>query len=151
MKTGFTLLFIAAFSISTWAWAQNDAHPPAGAACPAAAEVDSPHLFGRWQAQVQAGAGSAPQQATLTLRRNPEFSGSLSGTITRDTGTNQVAGDVDNGVFTLEESGDGKTIAATWTGQITEGSCGREIRGVWKNVLDQSQHDFILRQQASMP
>jgi hypothetical protein len=149
MKIQATLVFIASCALSTLATAQNSQNQPATTSCPAAADVSIARLFGQWQAQVQADPGCAPQQATLTLPRNPEFDGSLSGTITREGAKALVAGDVDNGVLTLEESSDGKTITATWTGQIVEGSCGREIRGVWKNVPDHSGHDFILRKQAS--
>ncbi|MGH8820783.1 MAG: hypothetical protein ACREWJ_05770 [Rhodoferax sp.] len=111
--------------------------------------MDNARLFGLWQAQVDAGAGGAPRQATLKLAQNPRFSESLGGTIVRDGAQAMVAGDIDNGAFTLEESSDGKSITATWAGHIVEGSCGREIRGTWKNVADQSTHDFVLRRQPS--
>ncbi|MDR3455048.1 MAG: hypothetical protein P4L96_19970 [Rhodoferax sp.] len=110
--------------------------------------MSNARLFGSWQAQMDTGPGSAPRQAVLTLERNPELSESLGGTITRDGARALLAGDVDNGVFTLEESVDGNAITATWTGQIVEGSCGREIRGVWKKVSDPAEHDFVLRKQA---
>ena len=148
MHTRITLLFIASCAIATGAIAQNNADAPATFTCPAAADVSNARLFGSWQAQVDTGPGSPTRQATLTLGRNPELSESLGGTITRDGARALVAGDVDNGVFTLEESVDGNTITATWTGQIVEGSCGREIRGVWKNVPDPTEHGFILRKQA---
>ena len=113
MHTRRTILFIASCVLPTLAAAQNDPKDLTSASCPVAADVSNTRLFGRWQAQVQAGPGDAPQQATLTLERNPEFGGSLSGTITRSAATAQIAGDVDNGVFTLEESSDGKAITAT--------------------------------------
>lgn len=149
MHTRVIILFIASCAIPVWATAQNDSNKPADVSCPAAADVDSARLFGRWQAQFDAGAGGTPTQAALQLERNQQFGGSLSGTITRDAAKAQVAGDVDNGVFTLEESSDGNAITATWTGQIVEGSCGREIRGVWKSVPGHTEHDFVLRKQAS--
>lgn len=148
MHVRLTLLFIASCTIATGATAQNDPNEPAAATCPAAADVSNARLFGSWQAEVDAGPGGPPRQVTLTLGRNPELSESLGGTITRDGTRALVAGDVDDGVFTLEESVDGNTITATWTGQIVEGSCGREIRGVWKNVPDHTERDFILRKQA---
>jgi hypothetical protein len=114
-----------------------------------AADVDSARLFGRWQAQFDAGPGGTPMPATLQLQRNQEFGESLGGTIARDGVRALLAGDIDNGVFTLEESIDGHAITATWTGRIVEGSCGREIRGAWKNVPGHTEHDFILRKQAS--
>ena len=149
MHTRVTLFFIASCALSAGAAAQNNADSPAAVTCPAAADVSNARLFGPWQAQVDAGHGSAPRQATLNLERNPELSESLGGTITRGATEALVAGDVDNGVFTLEESVDGNAITATWTGQVVEGSCGREIRGVWKNVGDPTEHNFTLRKQAS--
>ena len=149
MNIRITLFFIASCALSTGATAQNNADSLVAITCPAAADVSTVRLFGPWQAQVDTGPGNAPRQATLNLERNPELSESLSGTITRGATKALVAGDVDNGVFTLEESVDGNAITATWTGQVVEGSCGREIRGVWKNVLDQTEHNFILRKQAS--
>lgn len=125
------------------ALAQNHADSPAGAACPAAADVDSRQLYGSWQAQVD--VGGTTQQATLTLAQNPRYSGSLGGTVVRGDAKALVAGDVDDGEFTLEESSDGRAITATWTGEVVEGSCGREIRGSWRDVADQSTHDFVLR------
>ncbi|MEO7129719.1 MAG: hypothetical protein ABI040_12780 [Rhodoferax sp.] len=149
MHIRITIVFIAFCVVPILATAQNNPKEAASASCPVASDVGNARLFGRWQAQVQDGPDGAAQQATLTLERNPEFGGSLSGTITRGAAKAQVAGDVDNGVFTLEESSDGNAITATWTGQIVEGSCGREIRGVWKNVPGHSEHAFILRKQAS--
>lgn len=148
MHPRIALFFIASCALSTGATAQNRPNEPASISCPAAADVSNARLFGQWQAQVEAAPGSVPRQATLNLVRNPELSESLGGTITRDAASALLAGDVDNGVFTLEESVDGNAITATWTGRIVEGSCGREIRGVWKNVLDHAEHDFILRKQA---
>lgn len=149
MTSRVALFFVAIFSLSITVWAQNHAELPADAACPAAADVDSQRLYGPWQAQVDAGA--AARQATLTLAQNPRYSGSLGGTIVRGGTTAQVAGDVDDGAFTLEESSDGRTITATWTGEVVEGSCGREIRGTWKDVADQSTHDFVLRRPPNPP
>jgi hypothetical protein len=143
MNIRVALFLIAIYPLPVTALAQNHAGSPAGTTCPAAADVDSQRLYGSWQAQVD--VGGAARQALLTLTQNPRYSGSLGGTIVRGSATAQVAGDVDDGAFTLEESSDGRTITATWTGEVVEGSCGREIRGTWKDVADQRTHDFVLR------
>jgi hypothetical protein len=69
---------------------------------------------------------------TLLFEKHPEYPESFSGSINRDGDRRPVAGDIEAGGFTLEESADGRHIAATWLGDVVEGSCGREIRGTWK-------------------
>lgn len=56
-----------------------------------------------------------------------------------------VAGDVDDGEFTLEESTNGTSISATWTGDVVDGSCGREIRGSWQAAGGGPALTFVLR------
>lgn len=66
-----------------------------------------------------------------------------------------LAGDVDEGEFTLEESDNGQTISATWSGTVIDNSCGKEIRGTWIKSLSTtatnaalgqaSNHRFVLR------
>ena len=58
-----------------------------------------------------------------------------------------MAGDVDEGEFTLEESQDGVRISATWLGDVVEGSCGREIRGTWKAEGTATGRPFVLKKQ----
>jgi len=108
--------------------------------CPSAAQTALPQLLGRWQAQFE----GLPTGATLLLQRHPEFGGSVRGTIERGAARAQVAGDVHEGEFTLEESTDGTSISATWVGDVVEGSCGREIRGTWQEG-DGPIRDFVLR------
>ena len=38
-------------------------------------------------------------------------------------------------------------IAATWLGDVVQGSCGREIRGTWTLDGQQAGSPFILRKQ----
>lgn len=113
----------------------------AQAPCPEAGEVTSAMLLGRWQAELP-GLWDA---ATLELVAHPEYAGSFRGTLHRGERAWQVAGDVDEGDFTLEESADGRHIAAAWVGEVVDGSCGREIRGTWTKDGETQGGPFVLR------
>lgn len=112
-----TLLLLAGLAGSAMAQAP---------ACPHASEVRQAHLLGLWLAEMEGG-----HAGTLLLEKHPEYTESVRGTINRNGDRRLVAGDVDDGEFTLEESADGQRIAATWLGEVIEGSCGKEIRGTW--------------------
>lgn len=119
----------------------------APAACPAPAEVGQVQLLGTWLARFDGG----PDTAVLRLVPSPRHADGVSGTVERPGGqppTAQVAGDVDDGDFTLEESVDGRQIAATWTGRVMEDTCGKEIRGQWRRASDPDTRTFVLRRQA---
>jgi hypothetical protein len=115
------------------------AQPP----CPKAAEVTQAHLLGLWRAEFQ----GLWQGATLLLEQHPEYAQSFSGGINRDGQRGRIAGDLEDGEFTLEESADGRRIAATWLGAVVEGSCGREIRGTWQAEGEKVERGFVLRKQ----
>jgi hypothetical protein len=142
----FVLLAIAA-GACTGAVAQATA-----ASCPAPADILPVHLYGTWLATVDDEA--AP--VTIRLEKHPELAGSVSGRLERAgspaTESAQVAGDVDNGDFTLEESSDGQRISATWIGQVVDASCGKEIKGTWTTTTETSNnapgHSFVLKKQA---
>ncbi len=121
------------------AWAQDVAQ--ALNACPGASEVTQRHLLGLWRAEFEGMA----QGATLLLENHPELAESVRGGINRDGERAEVAGDVDEGEFTLEESRNGINISATWLGDVVEGSCGREIRGTWQAEGDKRARAFVLR------
>jgi hypothetical protein len=87
------------------------------------------------------------EPATLTLGRSEDHPDGLRGTIRRGTGQALVAGDVDNGAFTLEESTDGRAISATWVGAFPEQACGKEIRGQWTDTTTRVERAFVLRKQ----
>jgi hypothetical protein len=110
--------------------------------CPQAWEVMQPHLLGTWRAEI---GGLAP--ATLRLEQHAEYTESVSGSLERAGRRSRVAGDVEDGELTLEESADGVHIAATWLGDVVQGSCGREIRGTWTLDGQQAGSPFILRKQ----
>ena len=93
------------------------------------------HLQGLWHAELQGVApGADATVATLQLGPHPELAQSVRGTAQRQGLTAQVSGDIDGGDLTLEESVNGTNISATWTGQVVDGSCGKEIRGTWNNA-----------------
>ncbi len=111
--------------------------------CPKAAEVRREDLLGLWRAEFE-GLGHG---ATLLLEQHPELSESVRGAINRNGERAQLAGDVDAGEFSLEESVNGVNISAVWLGDVVQGSCGREIRGAWKAEGDPRQRQFVLRKQ----
>jgi hypothetical protein len=111
--------------------------------CPHASEVTSAHLLGLWRAEFT-GQGHV---GTLLLEKHALYAASVSGTINRNGDRSKLAGDVEDGEFTLEESADGVHIAATWLGEMVEGSCGREIRGSWKAEGAAQAQPFVLRKQ----
>jgi hypothetical protein len=117
----------------------------ADAACPKAVDTAQRHLLGLWRAEFEGLA----RGATLLLERHPELAESVRGAINRDGDRALVAGDVDEGEFTLEESVNGINISATWTGAVREGSCGKEIRGTWQAAADPRPRGFVLRKQAA--
>lgn len=112
------------------------------APCPKPGELAASHMFGFWAAEI-----GGRHAGTLLLDKHPEFAGSFRGAISRDGMRALVAGDVEDGELTLEESADGKRISATWLGQVVEGSCGREIRGTWQQDGSQVERPFVLKKQ----
>ena len=116
---------------------------PGAAPCPAAMDTAASDLYGLWSVRFSNPAASA----TLLLERHPDYAESVSGVISRDGAKAFIAGDVEDGEFTLEESADGLRIGANWSGRVVEGSCGREIQGEWKNAADGAARAFTLRKQ----
>jgi hypothetical protein len=104
--------------------------------CLKAQEVRQPHMLGLWRAEF----GGVAQGATVLLEKNASYADSFSGAINRGGAIARVAGDVDDGEFTMDESSDGK-----WIGDVVEGSCGKEIRGTWKTDGAGWPLDFVLR------
>jgi hypothetical protein len=101
------------------------------AACPTPAQVTPLHLYGLWRAEFDGQPG-----ATLLFEKHPDLAGSVMGAVNRDGIRTQCAGDVgDDGTFSLEESDNGQTISATWSGVVIDNSCGKEIRGTWTPSL----------------
>jgi hypothetical protein len=140
MKLHSTLLGAAMAAAGCGAFAQSVAQAVT-VACPKAHEVTQRHLLGMWRAEFEGLA----QGATLLLENHLELADSVRGRVNRNGERADVAGDVDEGEFTLEESGNGVNISATWMGDVVEGSCGREIRGTWQAERERRAHAFVLR------
>ena len=107
--------------------------------------ISSAFMSARTPAVAQAQFGGSWDSATLRLEPHPDYRESFRGTLERDGRRAQVAGDLEDGEFTLEESSDGVRIAATWLGDLVEGSCGREIRGTWTREGETAGLTFVLR------
>ena len=111
--------------------------------CPHASEIQQAQALGTWRAEFEDLSGPA---MALVLTKHETYADSLSGTLDRAGQQLQVAGDMEDGEFTLEESSDGEHIAATWLGEVVEGSCGREIRGTWSTDAEgKDARPFVLR------
>jgi hypothetical protein len=123
------ILFIAITSINTWTVAQNSTTTT----CLPANVLKAPHLYGTWNVDmpisVDAGAATKNVAGTVVFEKNAEHPDSISGWLTWNGSTVFVAGDIDEGNFSLEESDDGKRISAVWDGTIAPGSCGKAITG----------------------
>jgi hypothetical protein len=112
--------------------------------CLRSSEIQQAQMLGTWRVELERPAATG----TLVLEKHALYADSLSGTMERGSEKLQVAGDVEDGEFTLEESTDGVHIAATWLGEVVEGSCGREIRGTWSTDGEgKDARDFVLRKQ----
>ncbi|MET1115403.1 MAG: hypothetical protein ABWY08_10650 [Comamonas sp.] len=119
--------------------------------CIEATEAGQQTLLGHWEAQLSAAGAplSTGSTARLELIPHPELAASVRGRLQRAGVEALLAGDVDQGDFTLEESINGKNISATWIGQVVPDSCGKEIRGTWTQANPPLSLSFVLRKQAA--
>jgi hypothetical protein len=144
-----TLFLIAACLAPIRAGAQNNAGKPAPAAegCVAAKQLKPAHIYGLWRVRFASAPAGLPADATMHIERHAEFSDSVAGYVSRDLrpaagappGTGhavraQLAGDLENGFLTLDESSNGINITGTWNGEMAEGSCGKKVTGTWKDT-----------------
>jgi len=120
------------------------------ASCIDATEASHQTLLGRWNAEFTPAADAPPTPLTtarLELIPHPELAASVRGRVQRAGSEALLAGDVDQGDFTLEESINGTNISATWIGQVVADSCGKEIRGTWTQENPPLALSFVLRKQ----
>ena len=89
-------------------------------------------------------AGSAAD-AVLRLEKHAEFSESVAGWVSREVAGQirkaQLAGDIEDGFLTLDESSNGISITGTWNGEMVIGSCGKKFTGTWKDTSDHAPAD----------
>jgi len=136
------------FALSAWGPLPALADATAASAiCPArASEIPVETLYGRWEARF----GSSAAVADVRLAPHPDYPGSVRGTIGRSGMDAQLSGDIDNdGFLILDESQDGRSISAVWSGEMQPGSCGKEFKGTWRNSSDDSTQPFVLRKTGS--
>ena len=98
---------------------------PLPLACTAAQDVKPEQLHGIWTVQL----GDNTPTWRLQLGPHPEHRGSLRGELTQGLLRYPVVADLAQGELTMEESHDGQRIAATWLGDVAQGSCGRLLVG----------------------
>lgn len=98
-------------------------------------------LYGLWAVHFSHPPAGLPERATMQLKRHAEFSESLAGTVSRESGSAAghaaqaaLAGDLDEGMLLLDESSDNISITGTWNGEMVEGSCGKVYQGLWKDT-----------------
>ena len=148
------IISIAIGALSTRAAAQNGTKTPAPArvsgTCPTAAQLAAPHIYGQWRVRFNPAPAGLPAQALLRLEKHAEFSESVAGSVVRELETArpgghaaraQLAGDLDNGFLTLDESSNGINITGTWNGELVKESCGKKFTGLWKDTSDNAPAD----------
>jgi hypothetical protein len=101
------------------------------AACPDAADIEPNMLVGRWRIEWTDGERQRGEESwTLVLGPHPEYEGSLKGHLSRGHERHWVVADWDDQALTLEESVDGRRIAATWQATASKGQCARVFQGL---------------------
>ena len=135
------IVVIAACVNSNWATAQNTPKSEPKIACPDSKNIRAPQLYGMWQVSFTNPPAGLPKTAVMLLEKHEEFGDSLAGIVSRDAVTARghaakaaLAGDVEDGFVILDESSDNISISGTWNGQLVEDSCGREVKGMWKDT-----------------
>ena len=149
----FAIFLIASCAINTWASGQNDSIklPSTGevAACPAAKLLKAAQIHGQWRVSFKSPPAGLPATATLLIERHAQFGDSVAGFVSRNlvaptpghAARAQLAGDLEDGFLTLDESSNGISITGTWNADVVEGSCGRSIRGTWKDTSSNAPPD----------
>ncbi|MDM0117084.1 hypothetical protein QTI66_33725 [Variovorax sp. J22R133] len=141
--TRISLALVMAWLLAVSACAQIAAPKPPAADCPASAkDLPMQALYGTWDATFD----GVPGIATVVLEKHPDYDG-VRGTIQRaGKPPARLAGDIDtDGLLALDESQDGQSIDASWSGDTTPGTCGKEFKGTWRKASDDSTRPFVLR------
>lgn len=145
----FAIFLIAACAICTRANGQNDVQKPVATTCPAAKLLKAAQIHGQWRVSFKSAPAGLPATATMLLERHAQFSDSVAGFVSRNLAAPapghaaraQLAGDLEDGFLTLDESSNGISITGTWNAEVVEGSCGRSVRGTWKDTSSSAAPD----------
>lgn len=147
----FTLVLIAACVLSSGAVAQNGTAPPVsgGTTCTPAKQLKPAQIHGLWRVSFQSTPAGLPATAGMLIERHAEFSDSVAGYVSRElkpvpgghAPRAQLAGDLEDGFLTLDESSNGVSITGTWNGEMVEGSCGKKVTGTWKDMSSSAPSD----------
>ena len=149
----FAILLIAACAVHTRASGQNDLKkslsPSAAATCPPAKLLKAAQIHGQWRVSFQSAPAGLPATATVMLERHAQFGDSVAGFVSRNLAASapghaaraQLAGDLEDGFLTLDESSNGISITGIWNAEVVEGSCGRSVRGTWKDTSNHAPPD----------
>lgn len=148
------MLLIAVSAFCIRAEAQNKPLTPGTnrvtGACPTAAQLLAPQIYGQWRVRFTPAPAGLPAEAVMRLEKHAEFSESVAGAVLRDLGTArtgghapraQLAGDLESGFLTLDESSNGISITGTWNGELVKESCGKKFTGIWKDTSDNAPPD----------
>ena len=137
----FAILLIAVYANVHWARAQNDTKKQPLEACSNVKGIKAPQLYGEWQVTFTNPPAGLPTSAVMRLEKHEEFADSLAGNVSRSPVTAAghaakaaLAGDVEDGFVILDESSDNISISGTWNGELVQSSCGREVKGAWKDT-----------------
>lgn len=146
----FAIFLIAFCTHINWAAAQNNTPKEVKTTCSSPKSIQAQQLYGVWQVSFTNPPAGLPKTAVMLLQKHHEFADSLSGTVSRDlppaaantpghAAKAALAGDVEDGFVILDESSNNISISGTWNGQLVQASCGREVRGVWKDTSASAQ------------
>ena len=139
------IFLVAACTHIHWSIAQTNTQKGAKTACLNAKSIKAPQLYGIWQVSFTNPPAGLPKNAVMLLEKHAEFADSLSGIVSRDlppaaastpghAAKAALAGDVEDGFVILDESSNNISISGTWNGQLVDASCGKEVKGVWKDT-----------------
>jgi hypothetical protein len=135
------IFMIAACAHIHGAIAQNSSQKEPETACLSAKNIKAPQLYGIWQVTFVKPPAGLPTTAVMLLEKHAEFSDSLAGIVSRNNVTAKghtakaaLAGDVEDGLVILDESSNNISITGTWNGELVAASCGKQIKGVWKDT-----------------
>jgi hypothetical protein len=149
----FAVFLIAGSACCMGAGAQNSPAPGVpgkSGTCPTATQLSAPQIYGQWRVRFTPAPAGLPAEALIHLEKHAEFSESVAGSVLRDLGTTQarghapraqLAGDLENGFLTLDESSNGISITGTWNGELVKESCGKKFTGRWKDTSDKAPPD----------